>query len=318
MKDLPIQSIGPNTDFDLGNLIETVIEGVSAAQSFRQLTFEGPLSVESNDMDMTMDDNGLTDSVVIVLEIDWQISWTFNSQISSWRRILINLFQNALKYTESGYVHVRLTADESVDPPVAKLSIIDSGKGISNDYLKYELWTPFVQEDPMSIGTGLGLSIVGKLVQELDGTIDILSTVGAGTAAQVEIPVKHSVPFDEDEEAESNKLIRETKERCRGLSMCLLGLDNYPDPCEIPTHARSAQERKMTAIKSALINYAGDWFGMIIRKACSGLSTNGVIFVCLKSQLQFTDRTRQKPLIVFEDNTKRPSKEEGVFYLSQP
>ncbi|CAD6448428.1 0c37da83-339e-4224-9175-4ae7ee6e4e69 [Sclerotinia trifoliorum] len=318
MKDLPVQSSGPNTNFDLSNLIETVVEGVSAAQSFRQLTFEAPLCIDTDGLDMNVDENGLSDSVVIVLEIDWQASWAFNSQISSWRRIFINLFQNALKYTEFGYVHVRLTAHQSIDGPVAKLSIIDSGKGISNDYLKYELWTPFVQEDPMSIGTGLGLSIVGKLVQELDGTIDILSTVGTGTAVQVEIPVKHSIPSDEEEETESKKLIFETKERCRGLSMCLLGLDNYPDPCEIPTDAPSAKERRMTAIKSALINYAGNWFGMVIRKACSGFCTDGVIFVCLKSQLQFADRTRHKPLIVFEDNMGASNKEDGVFYLTQP
>ncbi|ESZ97155.1 hypothetical protein SBOR_2468 [Sclerotinia borealis F-4128] len=318
MKDLPRQFIDSNTDFDLSNLIETVIEGVSAAQSFRQSTFEGSLSVDRDDLDTTMDASGSPDSVVIVLEIDWQISWTFSSQISSWRRILINLFQNALKYTEFGYVHVRLTAQQSINGPTAKLSIIDSGKGISRDYLKYELYTPFAQEDPMSIGTGLGLSIVGKLVQGLDGTIDISSTIGAGTAVQVEIPVKQSILSDDYEETNSKKLIRETKERCRGLSMCLLGLDNYPDPCEIPTVARSAEERKMTAIKSALINYAGDWFGMVIRKACSGVSTNGVIFICLKSQLQFADHTRQKPLIVFEDNTKLSKKEEGVFYLTQP
>ncbi|KAK6595406.1 sensor histidine kinase response [Botrytis cinerea] len=318
MKDLPVQSNGLDADFDLSNLIETVIEGVSAAQSFRQLTFEGPLSVETTRLDTISDENHMSDDVVVILEIDWQSSWIFNSQISNWRRILINLFQNALKYTEFGYVQVRLTAYETTDGQVAKLSVVDSGKGISSDYLKYELWTPFVQEDPMSIGTGLGLSIVGKLVDELDGTIDISSTVGAGTVAQVEIPVKHSTAFDEDEETDCNKLIRETRDRCQGLSMCLLGLDNYPDPCEIPTDVRSAKDRKMTAIKSALANYAGDWFGMIIRKSRSGSYAKGVIFVCLKSQLHRTDRTRQKPLIVFEDTTRRLDKEEGEFYLTQP
>lgn len=318
MKDLPVQSIGPNTDFDLSSLIETVIEGVSAAQSFRQLTFEGLSSVDINELDTNMDESGISESVVIVLEIDWQTSWTFSSQISSWRRILMNLFQNALKYTEFGYVHVRLTVQQSADGPIAKLSIIDSGKGISKDYLKYELWTPFVQEDPMSIGTGLGLSIVGNLVHELSGTVDIKSTIGAGTAVQVEIPVKLAQAQREEEENESNKLIRETKERCRGLSMCLVGLDNYPDPCEIPTDARSAKERRLTAIKSALINYAGDWFGMIVRKSCSDNSDGSVVFVCLKSQLHLIDRSKQKPLIVFEDNAKRTNKEEGVFYLTQP
>ncbi|KAM0133583.1 hypothetical protein ACHAO1_006103 [Botrytis cinerea] len=318
MKDLPVQSNGLDADFDLSNLIETVIEGVSAAQSFRQLTFEGPLSVETTRLDTISDENHMSDDVVVILEIDWQSSWIFNSQISNWRRILINLFQNALKYTEFGYVQVRLTAYETTDGQVVKLSVVDSGKGISSDYLKYELWTPFVQEDPMSIGTGLGLSIVGKLVDELDGTIDISSTVGAGTVAQVEIPVKHSTAFDEDEETDCNKLIRETRDRCQGLSMCLLGLDNYPDPCEIPTDVRSAKDRKMTAIKSALANYAGDWFGMIIRKSRSGSYAKGVIFVCLKSQLHRTDRTRQKPLIVFEDTTRRLDKEEGEFYLTQP
>ncbi|TGO47660.1 hypothetical protein BCON_0268g00080 [Botryotinia convoluta] len=318
MKDLPVQSNGLNADFDLSNLIETVIEGVSAAQSFRQLTFEGPLSVDTTHLDAISDKNHMSDNVVIVLEIDWQSSWTFNSQISSWRRILINLFQNALKYTEFGYVQVRLTTYETADGQVARLSVVDSGKGISNNYLKYELWTPFVQEDPMSIGTGLGLCIVGKLVDELDGTIDISSTVGAGTVAQVEISVKPSTAFDEDEETDSNKLIRETRDRCRGLSMCFLGLDNHPDPCEIPTDVWSAQDRRMTAIKSALANYAGDWFGMVIRKSCSSVPANSVIFVCLKSQLHRTDRIGRKPLIVFEDTTRMLDKEEGEFYLTQP
>ncbi|KAF7944499.1 hypothetical protein EAE96_010890 [Botrytis aclada] len=318
MKNLPVQTSGLNADFDLSNLIETVIAGVSAAQSFRQSTFESPLSVDPTHLDAISEGNHKSDNVVIVLEIDWQDSWIFNSQISSWRRILINLFQNALKYTKFGYVQVRLTAYETADGQVARLSIVDSGKGISNSFLKYELWTPFVQEDPMSIGTGLGLCIVGKLVDELDGTIDISSTVGAGTVAQVEIPVKRSAEFDQHEETDSNKLIRETRDRCRGLSMCLLGLDNYPDPCKIPTHVRSAQDRRMTAIKSALANYAGDWFGMVIRKSCSSVSANGVISVCLKSQLHRTDRTRQKPLIVFEDTTRMLDKEEGEFYLTQP
>lgn len=76
-----------------------------------------------------------------------------------------------------------------------EITITDTGKGISTDYLRTSLYTrmfdpstprviivlissAFSQEDVLANGTGLGLSIVRSIVSMLEGTIDIKSQVG--------------------------------------------------------------------------------------------------------------------------------------------
>ena len=123
----------------------------------------------------------LVGNVMVILTIDWRESWILNSDVGDWKRILINLFGISLKYTTTGFIHVSLqaarvaTVSSSSPQVVVTLQVEDSGKGMSKDYQKYELYTPLAQEDPVSAGTGLGLSIVGQLAADLGGTIDIHS-----------------------------------------------------------------------------------------------------------------------------------------------
>lgn len=83
------------------------------------------------------------------------------------RRIVMNLFENAMKYTSAGLIIVRLRIrdNEEYQSSAQKrqtlaLNIIDSGRGISSGYISRKLFTPFAQEDTFSSGVGLGLSIV--------------------------------------------------------------------------------------------------------------------------------------------------------------
>ena len=83
----------------------------------------------------------------------------------------MNLFGNSRKYTKSGFIIVRMQveteeAKEEEDgsnfqsQQVLILKIIDSGRGMSTEYMDRKLFTPFAQEDPFASGVGLGLSIV--------------------------------------------------------------------------------------------------------------------------------------------------------------
>ena len=80
----------------------------------------------------------------------------------------MNIFGNACKYTTNGYIIVRLRVRPANDTEKAKnsasetlvLNVIDSGKGMSSDYMQRKLYTPFAQEDTFAVGVGLGLSIV--------------------------------------------------------------------------------------------------------------------------------------------------------------
>lgn len=97
-------------------------------------------------------------------------------------------------------VRLRLEAPENQTGDKSKvrmleITITDTGKGISTDYLRTSLYTrmfdpstpmviivliniAFSQEDVLANGTGLGLSIVRSIVSMLEGTIDIKSQVG--------------------------------------------------------------------------------------------------------------------------------------------
>jgi signal transduction histidine kinase len=79
----------------------------------------------------------------------------------------MNIFGNANKYTEFGFILVQLRVREVENPDepgssqqMLVMKIIDSGRGMSTEYMERKLYTPFAQEDSFAPGIGLGLSIV--------------------------------------------------------------------------------------------------------------------------------------------------------------
>ncbi|KIK10098.1 hypothetical protein K443DRAFT_670728 [Laccaria amethystina LaAM-08-1] len=118
--------------------------------------------------------------------------WFLQYEKGGIRRVLMNLFGNSLKFTSDGFVHVMLRqiplGDD--DPPnkvKIELSVNDSGKGISQNFLKNQLFHPFSQENPLQTGTGLGLAIVSSIVtsETVKGKVDVWSEEGAGTEIKV-------------------------------------------------------------------------------------------------------------------------------------
>ena len=90
--------------------------------------------------------------------------------VGALRRIIMNIFGNAQKYTDAGFilVQLRIRVAEDVDgleaagphKQILVLNITDSGCGMSNEFMERKLYTPFAQEDSFAPGVGLGLSIV--------------------------------------------------------------------------------------------------------------------------------------------------------------
>lgn len=130
-------------------------------------------------------------NVEIVVDIDRREGgWTLKCDKGGIRRVLMNLFGNSLKFTSQGYVHVSL---RQVSPPEEngtvkiELSVSDTGKGISQNFLKNHLFHPFSQENPLQTGTGLGLAIVNSIVRSpsVSGKVEVISEEGAGTEIKV-------------------------------------------------------------------------------------------------------------------------------------
>lgn len=105
-------------------------------------------------------------------------------------QILINLTDNAIKYTERGGIQVRL---QRTNESHWSMEVQDSGIGIPAGK-QAEIFEPFTQieNDPQhrKQGVGLGLSIVKELVQRLGGKIQMDSTVGLGSTFTVILPIE--------------------------------------------------------------------------------------------------------------------------------
>jgi CheY-like chemotaxis protein len=111
------------------------------------------------------------------------------------RQVLINLLDNAVKFTDRGFVNLQANTKQLAGDTGGlrlHLSVEDSGPGIEEDQLD-KIFESFVQGshagDPKS-GTGLGLAICHSLVEVMNGRIEVTSNVGEGSLFRVTVPIQ--------------------------------------------------------------------------------------------------------------------------------
>ncbi|MEN6326481.1 MAG: ATP-binding protein, partial [Syntrophomonas sp.] len=117
--------------------------------------------------------------------IDHEIPITLNGDPLRLRQILLNLINNAIKFTEKGTVTIQASLENRNEYQVmVKFEISDTGIGIATSD-QGKLFQPFVQVDCSSTrrfgGTGLGLAICKRLVEVMNGAIGLESTLGEGS-----------------------------------------------------------------------------------------------------------------------------------------
>lgn len=200
--------------------------------------------------------------VTIIFDIDPDTEWDFYTHAGAWRRILMNVFGNALKYTSTGYIYMGLKssprASESKSSSKHKgdfdvtLTVKDTGKGIGAKYLQRDLFRPFKQEDPLASGSGLGLSIVRQAVGYLGGSIEIESTRGAGTKLSIRTPLVKS--SDRAETSSSAERFASVKKQTDGKSIGILGF------------GQDLRSQRDTALYSSLERMCRDCFGLKVTK----------------------------------------------------
>lgn len=101
------------------------------------------------------------------------------------RQVLINIANNAIKFTEKGFVRVSVAVEKLAEKEVTlKFSIEDSGQGIKAEDLD-KLFDAYqqvdLQKNSQKEGTGLGLAICKQLVQLMGGRLQVESTYGEGS-----------------------------------------------------------------------------------------------------------------------------------------
>lgn len=113
------------------------------------------------------------------------------------RQVIINLVTNAIKFTNSGCVSIRLSQTRHDYGINLSVSVSDTGIGISPEHLE-NLFSSFQQVNTKKNrsveGTGLGLAISRKFITSMGGFINVSSVYGSGSEFKFVIPLRVSNP----------------------------------------------------------------------------------------------------------------------------
>lgn len=240
----------------------------------------------------------------LILQIPHRKNWHCYTQAGAWRRIIMNLFGNALKYTDRGMIVVRIDPQpgDSEKALSMRLEVVDTGKGISKHYMDTRLYTAFSQEDQLSSGSGLGLAIVKQVVGSLGGSVELSSLPGNGTTASVSL----SVPVAPQEPSIINvpDMNEELSERLRGQQVYIVEDSSHATgDVSGPSAAQQAEGEFFRSVSRTL----KEWFGVDVLHGASWPTDRVDIVICLKPLLKYFDKsagdavTRQPVLLITYD-----------------
>ena len=312
------------TMIDIAAVCEEVVEDVYAALLYQR---------DGSPADGMQSIVKAKKKVKIIIDIE-KADFKFVTQAGALRRVIMNTFGNALKYTEQGTIEVKLrlqchnfsgngdwsNGEENAESLI--LTITDTGKGISSEYMRTRLYTPFAQEDGLVPGAGLGLSITRSIVTMLGGEIEIRSQLGQGTEVEITLPLggidpdsrqQESVSKDDSSEkaVDSFKILRER------YASQTIGLYGFGVP-DIP----GLQESKSEVI---LKEYISNWYEMVVLTSWGPTTHVNTILVEEENLSDLLSRnTRLHNVVVLissplDSGSKKICRQTGVLeYLSKP
>ncbi len=133
--------------------------------------------------------------IKVLLEFGKDFPEVLHGDVLRLQQILVNLIGNSIKFTEKGYVKLKARCIEKSGQLWLEVICKDTGKGMAPDELD-KIFEEFHQAQGQSEmvygGTGLGLSIVKRIIDAMNGKVDVASELGKGSEFTVLIPVKHA------------------------------------------------------------------------------------------------------------------------------
>ena len=151
------------------------------------------------------------------------------------RQVLTNLISNAIKFTESGGIEVRIEREQSR----MKLTVEDSGLGIPEDQ-RAHIFDPFSRGEPGSVpGRGLGLTVCQGLLRRMDSELLLVSSKSGGSEFHFSLPIvepssevagsdpkdRRSVLVVDDNETVAQLLAEQIRQLDCDVRVCLSGED---------------------------------------------------------------------------------------------
>ncbi|GKU11754.1 unnamed protein product, partial [Fusarium langsethiae] len=274
---------------DLPRLVEDVVESVHVGHEFQKLS-----------LGQTEQANSTKDPVRFVVHFEPGDNWRFHVQPGAIRRIVMNVLGNALRFTSSGSVYIKMEQSATEDPTVrlVRLIIADTGCGMTRDFLTNDLFSPFMQQNMMNAGTGLGLSIVRRIAQGLGGTVDVRSAVSLGTTVRISLPLKLSErsPDNATESASDQDFTKDLV----GWSASVIGLNHQAEE-----GLQSPYLEDPLSEKDDIVSVCQDWLGMQVIQPSETQKTPYVVLcddLSLEEARTVTQGDESTPIVVICPN----------------
>lgn len=162
-----------------------------------------------------------TKGLDFLIEIDKQLPPTLFTDPTRLKQCLINLIGNAVKFTDSGHVALRIVADNRAEQPCVRFDVEDTGIGIAPDKQEV-IFKSFSQADISTSrqygGTGLGLTITRQLAGLLGRDIRLTSEPGRGSTFSLTLPLFVPKPAENGLAAVGRRARQRTTDAgaCRG------------------------------------------------------------------------------------------------------
>ncbi len=186
-----------NGILDISKIEEDIIEITPFEYSFKKLTNE-VISLARSRLASS------SKPIEFEYSVDDKIPPVLKGDAGKIKEIIINFLTNAIKYTEKGKVKFSVTGEVKGNYCTLAMSVSDTGMGIKEEDIN-KLFTKFqrfdLEKNNSVEGTGLGLSISKKMIELMNGKVDVKSVYGQGSTFSVivdqEIINKQSLEGDE-------------------------------------------------------------------------------------------------------------------------
>jgi signal transduction histidine kinase len=186
----------------------------------------------------------------IILDICDYESLGFRLSASSYGRVVMNLFGNALKFTDSGYVHISVRSEiHSESKGAIVLRISDSGVGMTPRFLE-KAFEPFRKQNQHTSGTGVGLSVVKRILEDVGGQIDVTSQPSRGTNIVLRLPLER-LTKEESHDIKINPLPA-AMSGLKGRKTCILFAGSDPSDTPEKTLHKQTLQRYVEVLSATL------------------------------------------------------------------
>jgi signal transduction histidine kinase/CheY-like chemotaxis protein len=323
------ETFGQASEDYVCRIVQGVVEGVWYGHDREQAAHEREPSTLPRDHIMQFDrDSPIAKykDVAVFLYMESHAAWFSMVSAGAWKRLVMNLFGNSLKFCQRGQIEVTLKmVSDPKDPEkkLAHLAVSDTGIGMSENFLKHSLYRPFVQADSLISGTGLGLNIVKQIVKDLQGTISVKSALGVGTRFDVFIPLVERLTIAGETIPDGGEML-DPEANLGGRTLCLLSAPHTK------TTSTDISSKRTRLVHSYVKSIAENWFNLNIVSAATVDEVYADIYVaevsdyasCARLTQESSDMSDRPRIIVVgnerEISRARPKFSDSVVELNYP